>query len=760
MAKISSLPTLTTITDATILPAVDSGVTQKLTGALLKSYISVGFTGSTGTQGITGFTGSTGTRGITGFTGSTGTQGITGFTGSKGDKGDPGTGGGEGITSPFASIFTITNTTVSTSTTTGALQIAGGVGIGGDVFVSESLTQDRTFTNPTEYSSANNLIFTVLVFNPIPELQLAFSRLVPGDVVVINGSYPRTVTSINKTGNIINVDSGSYASLPSVTSITVPVTTYVGSSTFNGTITVGNDVLVGNSISSRKLEVATTSGSTEYVATIGTMALADPGNGGNLNNLGGLKLYPGKNGDTLNAQGGPVSVDLSEFVSPGGTWSRPAYMAFGNMNTGGLGIGFVQNGTRSGESFSGVYIDSSNGFYSGTPYPISFSSNGTETLRISTSTIIIPNTSASTSTSSGALVVNGGVGIGGDLNAGGALYVNALYNAINLTNDTNDTYIDFAHSGSGSGQIGLSQTGGMFIASPASLPVDIVAGGDTRIRVTAADTTISNKVSITSTVASTSTSSGALVVNGGAGIGGNLNVNGLSMFSGISAFGSELTQANLDLGNTSRVNIRGNLGLTEGAISFYKPSGSMEPVPFGTILWTIGKTNFNDDFSVTNQQGNNEAFRISSQTNEIAFYSTSTFSAPVTISGLTTLAETTEILNVKTSATSIVDHDFSTGSIWYHTNIQGNFTPNFINLPTEDNRITKCTLILVQGPTPYFPSNVGVEGMFGSVSWKDPGGTPMWSPTGTAGRIEVVTYTFVRTNGAVQYVLGSLSSHG
>ena len=64
MAKISSLPTLTTITDATILPSVDGGVTKKLTGALLKSYISVGYTGSASTA--SGFTGSIGYTGSAG----------------------------------------------------------------------------------------------------------------------------------------------------------------------------------------------------------------------------------------------------------------------------------------------------------------------------------------------------------------------------------------------------------------------------------------------------------------------------------------------------------------------------------------------------------------------------------------------------------------------------------------------------------------------------------------------------------------------
>ena len=88
MAKISSLPTLTTITDATILPSVDGGVTKKLTGALLKSYISVGYTGSastaTGYTGSIGFTGSAGA----GYTGSASTA--SGFTGSIGYTGSAG----------------------------------------------------------------------------------------------------------------------------------------------------------------------------------------------------------------------------------------------------------------------------------------------------------------------------------------------------------------------------------------------------------------------------------------------------------------------------------------------------------------------------------------------------------------------------------------------------------------------------------------------------------------------------------------------
>ena len=80
--KISALPTLATVTDATIIPVVEGGATKRITGLALKTY-------AAGAQGTTGTTGS-GTQGTTGSTGSQGSSGSAGTQGAIGTQGSAG----------------------------------------------------------------------------------------------------------------------------------------------------------------------------------------------------------------------------------------------------------------------------------------------------------------------------------------------------------------------------------------------------------------------------------------------------------------------------------------------------------------------------------------------------------------------------------------------------------------------------------------------------------------------------------------------
>ena len=147
-----------------------------------------GYTGPTGADSmVTGPTGDTGPTGATGDTGPTGADsmvtgptgpsdgppgpvgdtGPTGYTGPTGDTGPTGapstvTGptGVTGATGSFdiSMVLNLSNTTPSTSSTTGALTVAGGVGIGGNLYVAGSL--NTTSTGSPALVSASDLDLT------------------------------------------------------------------------------------------------------------------------------------------------------------------------------------------------------------------------------------------------------------------------------------------------------------------------------------------------------------------------------------------------------------------------------------------------------------------------------------------------------------------------------------------------------------------------------------------------------------------------
>jgi hypothetical protein len=123
-----------------------------------------------------------------------------------------------------------------------------------------------------------------------------------------------------------------------------------------------------------------------------------------------------------------------------------------------------------------------------------------------------------------------------------------------------------------------------------------------------------------------------------------------------------------------------------------------------------------------------------------------------TLTGTTTLQQSTEVLNTKTGATGTVEHDFATGAIWYHTSIATNFTANFTNVPTTNNRTINVVLILVQGATARLPIDVSINGATQTINW-------LTLPTGSANKIDLVSFTLIRT-GSAWTVLGSLSTYG
>jgi hypothetical protein len=121
--------------------------------------------------------------------------------------------------------------------------------------------------------------------------------------------------------------------------------------------------------------------------------------------------------------------------------------------------------------------------------------------------------------------------------------------------------------------------------------------------------------------------------------------------------------------------------------------------------------------------------------------------------GLTVLQEVTEIINSTPAATaSVVTYDFSTGSNWYHSSITTNYTANFTNIPTTDNRATTLSIVIDQGATAYIPTVVQIAGASQTIKWA--GGTA----SGTANQVDIVGFTFIRSGGSWAQVLGQINT--
>jgi hypothetical protein len=120
----------------------------------------------------------------------------------------------------------------------------------------------------------------------------------------------------------------------------------------------------------------------------------------------------------------------------------------------------------------------------------------------------------------------------------------------------------------------------------------------------------------------------------------------------------------------------------------------------------------------------------------------------------TTPSLQTETLNVLTGSTGVVAHNYNTGGLWIHTGISANFTANFTNVPTTNNRTNNFTIMLYQGASPYYPNVVQIDGVAQTILWFD-GNTPI----PVANKTEIATFSLVRVSDTWR-VLGSYGMYG
>jgi hypothetical protein len=126
------------------------------------------------------------------------------------------------------------------------------------------------------------------------------------------------------------------------------------------------------------------------------------------------------------------------------------------------------------------------------------------------------------------------------------------------------------------------------------------------------------------------------------------------------------------------------------------------------------------------------------------------------VGGNITIGQTLEVISKTiTTATGVVVHDCSTGTIFLHTGPIANWTANFTNVNTTPNVVISVALLITQGITPYIPSVVQINGNGFIINWQ--GGVV---PTGNANKKDLVNFTLISTGYGNYTVLGSLASYG
>lgn len=99
-----------------------------------------------------------------------------------------------------------------------------------------------------------------------------------------------------------------------------------------------------------------------------------------------------------------------------------------------------------------------------------------------------------------------------------------------------------------------------------------------------------------------------------------------------------------------------------------------------------------------------------------------------------------------TLASNVLTMDVSVSNVAFiGTAPSAAMTFNFTNVPTTNSRSTTLTIFVTQGATGYVPSTVQIGGTGQTIKW--PGGSAP-TPTSTAGKIDVFSFSLIRRSSA------------
>jgi hypothetical protein len=119
---------------------------------------------------------------------------------------------------------------------------------------------------------------------------------------------------------------------------------------------------------------------------------------------------------------------------------------------------------------------------------------------------------------------------------------------------------------------------------------------------------------------------------------------------------------------------------------------------------------------------------------------TPTFTGPTEISGTLSFQQTTEKVNTSSISSNVMTCDYTTGAIYYQSaSPSANFTVNFTNVPTTDNKAITFTIFVTQGSTGYIPNVLQIDGTPQTIKWAQSA-----TPTPNANKIDIFSFTLIR----------------
>lgn len=130
-----------------------------------------------------------------------------------------------------------------------------------------------------------------------------------------------------------------------------------------------------------------------------------------------------------------------------------------------------------------------------------------------------------------------------------------------------------------------------------------------------------------------------------------------------------------------------------------------------------------------------------------------TFTGTVTVSGILDASEIREAVVDTTLASNVATLDWTAGNVYYiATAPTAAMTFNVTNVPTDISKMLNITVFVTQAATGFIPSTFQIGGVVQTIRWVS-GTAP--TPTSSAGKIDVFSFTIQRTSGGVWIVYGT-----